>query len=123
MNMHITKLILTLSLAGVVSIASAQTAPDKSKPQEPSKKLPEKASSSDKPAVLGFGSGTGMGAGGGSGSMSGTGSGSGSAGTMSGGGSGYGSNFSISVDGTINSGPTSPIVTQPPVVTPPPVGR
>ena len=106
MNMHITKLILTLSLAGVVSIASAQTAPDKTKPQEPSKKLPEKASSSDKPAVLGFGSGTGMGAGGGSGSMSGTGSGSGGPGTMSGGGngSGYGSNLPISVYGTIPSG-------------------
>ena len=115
MNMHITKLILTLSLAGVVSIASAQTAPDKSKPQEPSKKLPEKASSSDKPAVLGFGSGTGMGAGGGSGSMSGTGSGSGSAGTMSGGGSGYGGNFSISADGTIRSGLPPTIGTQPSV--------
>ena len=117
MNMHINKLILTLSLAGVVSIASAQTAPDKTKPQEPSKKLPEKASSSDKPAVLGFGSGTGMGAGGASGSMSGTGSGSGSAGTMSGGGSGYGygSNSPIPVDGTTYSGPTSPIGTQPSV--------
>ena len=78
--MNMTKLILTMSLAGLVS--SVQAADDQTQRKERPQESSVKASQADK--ATGFGSGTGMGVGGSSGSMSGTGSGSGSGGSSAG---------------------------------------
>ena len=103
--MNMTKLILTMSLAGFVS--SAQAADDQTQRKERPQESSVKASQANK--ATGFGSGTGMGAGAGSGSassMSGTGAGRGV-----GSGEGYGSNFSMPAGGTMPTGTTSPMPT------------